>query len=149
MIPDKSSDDINRILKAVDWDTWVYEPTLAPEPLNFNTPNSDQATQLALGYIALNGTGSPENYTAYLGYYSNLKVIFQDALAANIDKVNQAILERIDNDYNCTGDKNPRVRARWYPTCISLKYEPAYEPAHEWIGSMGRAYYLTPVYKAL
>ena len=76
MIPDKSSDDINRILKAVDWDTWVYEPTLAPEPLNFNTPNSDQATQLALGYIALNGTGSPENYTAYLGYYSNLKVIF-------------------------------------------------------------------------
>ena len=32
MIPDKSSDDINKILKAVDWDTWVYEPTLAPEP---------------------------------------------------------------------------------------------------------------------
>ena len=76
MIGDKSGEEINSILKAVDWDTWILEPTLAPVPLDFNTPESDQATQLALGYIALNGTGSPDGYEAYLGYYSNLKVIF-------------------------------------------------------------------------
>ena len=112
-------------------------------------PESIEATNLALEYIALNGTGSPAGYSDYLGYYSNLKIVFQDTLAANIASVNRAILERIDADYNCTGDANPRVKARWYPTCLQLKYPPAYDPAHAWISSMGRAYYLTPVYKAL
>ena len=122
MLKDRPGEEINGILKSVDWETWIYEPTLAPVPLDFNTPESDQATQLALGYIALNGTGSPDGYESYLGYYSNLKVIFQDTLAANIDNVNLAILEKIDADYNCTADVNPRVRARWYPTCLTLQY---------------------------
>ena len=64
------------ILQEVDWETWLYKPTLAPVDLDFSTPESDQSISLALQYIALNGTGSPPGYDAYLGYYSNLKIVF-------------------------------------------------------------------------
>ena len=141
-LPDLTSHQINKILKEVDWDTWLYESALAPVELDFTTPESDQAVSLALEYIALNGTASPPGYDAYLDFYSNLKIVFQDTLAANIDQLNIEILTKIDADYNCTGDPNPRVKARWYPTCLELRYEHAYDGAHSFISSMGRAYYL-------
>lgn len=140
---------INDVLAAVDWSTWIYATGGAPVPLNFDTVEADQATALALGYIALNGAGSPENNTAYFGYYSNLKVVFHNTLEANPDLVNLAILERIDADYNCTGDIDPEVRQRWYPIGLDKNYQPVYEPAHEWISGMGRVKYLKPVYISL
>ena len=76
MMPSLSGDQINTILKTVDWETWIYAPTLAPVPLDFSTPKSNEATNLALGYIALNGGGSPAGYSDYLSYYSNLKIVF-------------------------------------------------------------------------
>lgn len=148
-IPGLSGAQVNTILASVDWESWMYKSTLAPVKFDFTTPESDQATQLALGYIALNGTGSPANFTAYKDYYSNLKVVFHDTLETNIDKVNIAILERIDADYNCTFDIDPEVKQRWFPVGLTLNYQPVYEPAHTWISSMGRSKYLTPVYTAL
>ena len=87
----------------------MYKSSLAPVPLDFTTPESDQSANLALEYIKLNGTGSP-NYTDYFDYYSNLKVVFHDTLEGNIDRVNIAILERIDADLNCTNDIDPEVK---------------------------------------
>ena len=149
MIPGLSAAEVNQILAAVDWQAWMYESTLAPEPLDFTTPESDQASQLALDYIALNGTASPANFSVYSTYYSNLKVVFHDTLETNLKDVNLNILERIDADLNCTLDIDPEVKQRWYPVGLTLNYTPVYEPAHTWISSMGRSKYLTPVYQAL
>lgn len=41
------------------------------------------------------------------------------------------------------------MRQRWYPTGLGKNYQPVYDPAHEWISSMGRSKYLTPVYASL
>ena len=38
---------------------------------------------------------------------------------------------------------------RWYPTCLYLNYTNAYDPAYQWISSMGRSKYLNPVYQSL
>ena len=84
-----------------------------------------------------------------MSYYSNLKVVFQDTLVANIQDLNLEILERIDADYGCTDDIDPEVKQRWYPVGLMLNYTLVYEPAHSWISSMGRSKYLTPVYQAL
>ena len=97
--------------------------------LDFNTVESDQSAQLALDYISLNGTASPENFTEYFSYYSNLKVVFHDTLQTYYDQVNTAILARIDADLNCTIDLDPEVRQRWYPTGLGLFYDPVYAPA--------------------
>jgi len=55
----------------------------------------------------------------------------------------------IDSYYNCTGDPNPEVKQRWYPLGISLNYVDVIEPSHQFVGSMGRLKYLTPIYQAL
>jgi hypothetical protein len=74
------SEEVNAILAAMDWETWIYVSGLAPEPLDFTTAIANEASQLALDYIALNGQASPENYEIYNDFYSNLKVIFYDTL---------------------------------------------------------------------
>ena len=144
-----SPEGVNAILSAVDFERWVNKAELAPVPLDFTTPESDEAAALARAYVALNGTGSPDNKDDYFTFYSNLKVVFHDTLQEEKDSLNQAILERIDADYNCTGDIDPEVKQRWYPTGLSLFYDPVYDPAHEWISSMGRSKYLSPVYASL
>ena len=121
-IPGLSSEEVNSILASMDWSTWMYVPGLPPVIADFNTVESNQSAQLARDYIALNGTASPENFTEYNGYYSNLKVVFHDTLQTYYDQVNTAILERIDADLNCTAEIDPEVRQRWYPTGLGLDY---------------------------
>ena len=127
----------------------MYQPGLPPYQADFTTPESDESTALALAYISLNGTASPENFADYFGWYSNLKVVFHDTLQNNYDQVNTAILARIDADLGCTADLDPEVRQRWYPTGLGLFYDPVYDPAHTWISSMGRSKYVCPVYQSL
>lgn len=133
----------------MDWSTWLYEPGLPPVQADFTTPQSDEATALALAYIAGGGETSPDNYEDYFGWYSNLKVVFHDTLQANYDQVDVAVLEKIDADLSCTADPDPEVKQRWYPTGLGKTYQPVYDPAHTWISSMGRSKYLSPVYASL
>lgn len=81
-----------------------------------------------------------------MNYYSNLKVVFHTTLQANIDQVTIKILEKIDADYDVTNDVDPEVRQKWYPLGLYLDYQTVYDPAHNWISSMGRSKYLNPVY---
>ena len=140
---------MNSILGAVEWNTWLYQPGLAPVELDFTTSGTDEATALAEAYIDLGGASSPPNYTDYNGWDSNLKVIFHDTLQNNYSQVDIAILTKIDADLDCTDDPNPEVKQRWYPTGIGKDYDPVTEPAHTWISSMGRSKYLNPVYQSL
>jgi len=43
--------DVNHILSTVDWDTWVYESTLAPVHFDFTTKASNESAALANSYI--------------------------------------------------------------------------------------------------
>jgi len=148
-IPGLSAEQVNEILAAMDWESWMFQPGLPPVQLDFSTPEATQSANLALAYISLNGTGSPENFAEYFGYYSNLKVVFHDTLQQHYDKVNTEILKRIDMDLACTLEIDPEVKQRWYPTGLGLFYDPVYTPAHDWISSMGRSKYLSPVYSSL
>ena len=110
MIPEFDGAMVNEILGDINWSAWIYRASLAPEPLHFNTVQSDLAAHLAHEYIKLNGTESPRNFSAYSTFYSNLKVVFHDTLASQIDRVNIQILERIDADLDVTNDVDPEVR---------------------------------------
>ena len=56
------------------------------------------------------------------------------------------ILKKIDEDLGATADPNPEVKQRWLPLCLMLRYQPAYDAAHNFVSSQGRLKYLTPVY---
>lgn len=142
--------DVNRILGAVDWDAWIYQPGLPPVHLDFTTTASNQSSELADQYIALKGDSSPENYADFIDhYYSNLKVIFLERLSIRKDDVTLAILQKIDADYNLTATVDPEVKQRWFPLGIYLGYEPVTAAAFEFVSSQGRLKYLSPIYLAL
>ena len=76
-----SPSEVNSILAMSNWNTWIFESALPPAgTFNFSTPESDDARQLALDFIALGGNSSPSNYLDYNEFYSNLKVIFHSTL---------------------------------------------------------------------
>ena len=58
-------------------------------------------------------------------------------------------MSQVDSDFSVTADPNPEVKQRWLPLGLSLKYNPAYDAAHEFVSSQGRLKYLTPQYQAL
>ena len=140
---------INEVLSSIDWETWLYKPELAPVPLDFSTDLSKEAVSLALEYIELAGQSSPADKDRYFEFDSNLKTIFHTTLLENHDQVLEATVTLIDADFSVTDDPNPEVKQRWLPLCLSLKYAPAYDPAHEFVSSQGRLKYLTPVYQSL
>lgn len=119
-----------KIIAAVDFDTWVMKPGLAPVDLDFTTKDLIESSHLADGYIALNGTGSPANFSDYENYYSNLKVVFIERLITREVNVDTAILTKIDSDYNLTNTVDPECKMRWFPLGIRNFYSPVLEPAH-------------------
>jgi len=108
-------------LAASNWNTWIFEAALPPAgTFDFSTPEGTDAENLAMAYIALGGNGHPANYEDYFGFYSNLKVIFYETLAANMDQVDIALLTQIDADYNTTADPDPEVKQRWLPIGLTI-----------------------------
>lgn len=77
-------------------------------------------------YIALNGTGRPDNYTTYLTTENpNLKVIFLNRLTRRVSELSYKLLEKIDADLNVTLAPNPEIGMGWFPLAIALKYDVA------------------------
>jgi len=126
---------INEILGAVDWETWLFKPELAPVHLDFSTDMSREAVKLALEYIELGGKSSPSDKDQYTKFDSNLKTIFYTTLLESQAKVTIDILVRVDSDFSVSADPNPEVKQRWLPLGLSLKYQPAYDPAHEFVSA--------------
>jgi leukotriene-A4 hydrolase len=78
-------EEINGILAQVDFERWINVGELAPVPADFTTTASQESEALALEYISLGGASSPANFADYLGWYSNLQVVFHITLANNFD----------------------------------------------------------------
>lgn len=144
-----NSTDVNRILSSVDWAAWIFAPGLPPITADFTTVASNGSAALADAYITLAGKSSPDNYTKFNSYYSNLKVIFLERLAVQKDKLTLDILKKVDADYNLTGTVDPECKQRWFPIGIKAGYADVLEPAHKFISDQGRMKYLNPIYRAL
>ena len=50
----------------------------------------------------------------------------------------------VEFDFMVTANPNPKVKQRWLPLGLSLKYEPVYDAAREFVSSQGCLKYLTP-----
>lgn len=127
-----------KIIKAVDWETWVRVPGLAPVQLDFTTKALNASSELADEYIRLGGASSPSNYADYFDYYSGLRVVFLERLRTRQAEVTLEILERIDADFNVTGTFDPECKQRWFPFGLVKGYEPVKVPSHKMVSTVGR-----------
>jgi hypothetical protein len=64
----------------IDLNEWIYRPGYPPALNDFMTDSVKESLNLALNYIALNGTGSPANYKDYFNFFTNLKLIFLETI---------------------------------------------------------------------
>lgn len=144
-----SADETNRILAAVNWDAWIYQDGLPPVHLDFTTKASNASSDLADEYIKLGGKSSPADFEKFNDYYSNLKVIFLERLATQMDSLSLDVMSKVDSDLSLTSTVDPECKQRWFPLAIRKGYQAALEPAHEFISSQGRLKYLSPIYLAL
>jgi len=133
----------------MDWDAWVHQPGLAPVWQDFTTPALNESSALADQYIALAGQGSPQNYTDYNSWYSSLRQVFLQRFNSRLNDTTITILEKVDADLNVTNTLDPELKAIWYPMGIKLGWEHVMTPAYNFISSMGRMKYLSPIYGAL
>jgi leukotriene-A4 hydrolase len=90
---------VNEVLSQIDWELWIYgvgpDPTMS---LNFTTANNSEAVQLALDYIALNGSANPPNWQAYEYWPSPSQVLFHDTLLDNVPSgaMTEPIMQQIN-----------------------------------------------------
>jgi leukotriene-A4 hydrolase len=97
----------------------------------------------------MTGKASPENFTDYLAWKSNVRVIFLSQLEAEEESVSLEIIELIDSDLNITETVDPECKQHWYPLGIKMGYKPALDAAHTFVSVQGRMKYLQPMYQAL
>ena len=59
------------IKEKMKWNTWVMNPGVPVDNIDFMTPEVIEALNLADGYISKNGKGSPSNATKFLEWENN------------------------------------------------------------------------------
>ena len=83
---------VNEALAMIDFEEWIYGIGWDPTgTLDFSTPDSDAAANLANAYLACNGRAGcvkQSQYEIYNTFYSNLKVVFHDTLETNLSSTN-------------------------------------------------------------
>jgi len=95
------------------------------------------------------GHSSPDNFTDYFEWYPNEKFLFLQHLIDNVDRVNNDILRKIDQDYNVSQNKNMEILWRWFKISVLADYTDQIEAIHQFLGEIGRMKMIRPIYQAL
>jgi len=119
---------------------------MPPVIMNFSTPVVGRAISLAEDYIALNGTGSPTNFTDFNDFFPNEKFIFLQRLFEKINVMNYQIVKKIDQDFNLSNALNMEILWRWYRICIKVNYDDVEEIIKQFVGKIGRTKLVSPIY---
>jgi leukotriene-A4 hydrolase len=136
------------ILGQIDFDAWMFNPGMPPVVPDFHTPEIDEAKQLALEYIKLDGKDSPKDYEKFNKYFSSLQCIFVQELINNMDSVSPSVLSKIDEDYSLTTINDPEVKTLWFQVSILRGYKKVYAFSTDFMVNIGRMKFLLPLYKA-
>ena len=139
-------DEADKILKQIDWDTWLYSPGLPPYTHDFGTPEVHEARKIADDYITGAGASSPANFEKYNDYFTSLRAMFIQELLDRVSEVTPAIMTRIDNDLHISEGLNSELLYLWYQTAIKCEYMTApYAQVDTYLGTNGRMKFVTPI----
>lgn len=65
------------------------------------------------------------------------------------ENITLAQMKQLDDAFNLTNSKNPEIQDIWYEKAVYNNYEAAYDAMSNFLQSVGRRKFLTPLYKAM
>jgi hypothetical protein len=149
-VTDNFGENATEIITMTKWDIWVKAPGAPPQDsFNFTTIALEEAKALAIAYVELDGTASPDNYEDYFGFMNSQTYAFVQTLEAMIDDIDAELLAYIDGDLDITSSIDPQLKTLWYQVGIRRGYTAVLAPARLWMSEMGRNAYVTPTFTAL
>ena len=124
----------------VDINEWIYEtglPKNCPKVVSQELVTVEEdARNFALEMTLPNA----DKYTTHHWLH------FFRTLQGNINLVH---LQELDSAFNFTNSTNCEIQCDWYQNCIDLEYKKAYPKVKEFLTTVGRRKFLTPLYSRL
>lgn len=121
---------------------WVYQPAL---PSSFEAPRSarfEQVDRQRAAFLA----GRPAAQLDTSGFTTHEWLRFLRALP---ESISVAQMGQLDEAFSFSESGNSEILAQWLMTAIHANYEPAYPVLEEFLVTVGRRKFLTPLYTAL
>jgi len=134
------------ILKEIDWDTWIYGTGYPPVVVDLETEEFDLAMRIAHNYInAEYDVADIEAYNKFSSDFVFKSVILMEFIAS--DSMTTELVARINSDLGVSQETNTGFRYLWIILGISSDYlQTPFESADQYVGSIGRNAYVTPIY---
>jgi hypothetical protein len=122
---------------------WIYEPGI---PEGAPHPQSDAFTQMEpIRQSWLDGAASAEAIDTSNWAYHQWKH-FLDGMP---EKLSREQMEDLDQAFNLTASTNNEIAVSWLRIAIRNDYEPAYDRLENFLTSIGRNWFLRPLYQDL
>ncbi|HEX2763228.1 MAG TPA: M1 family metallopeptidase [Allosphingosinicella sp.] len=131
--------ELERRLKL---DEWVYSPGL-PDNAAGPDPAAFAGVDAALAAYA---AGGPASAVPYAGWTTGERLRFLNALPRKLDAVR---LAELDKAFGLNGSGNAETLFAWLQLALANRYEPAVPAAERFLTAMGRAKFVTPIFKTL
>ena len=134
---------VNRELGAdLDVDAWVFSPGL---PSDFRAPSSERFKKVDFQRLAFLAGASPESLRTK-DWSTHEWLRFLRLLPADLSIGQMTALDRA---FAFSDSGNSEILAQWLATAIHVGYEPAYPALENFLTTVGRRKFLTPLYKGL
>lgn len=126
----------------VDVDRWLYEPGL-PETAVRASSDGIAAVEAQLERLA-RGTSAAELQTA--GWVTQQWLHFLENLPEDLD---EGRLRDLDLTFGLTSTGNNEILCAWLVRCVRSDYDAAYDRLEQFLMTVGRRKFLSPLYEAL
>ena len=120
---------------------WIFEPGL---PSNVARPDASAFAEVDTAVTAYANSGTIP--AAYEGWTSAERVRFLD----NIPKTRSAVqLAELDRTLELSSSQNNEILFLWLELALANRYEPAVPQTEEFLGRVGRAKFVSPLFATL
>ncbi|OQR71362.1 Leukotriene A-4 hydrolase-like [Tropilaelaps mercedesae] len=139
-----------KAVRSVDWDSWFYGDGLPSYVPNFNTTAETQVNLLLEKWrnitrddLELVSSADVENFTP------QQKIAFLTSVNAEKMRLTDNALEKMSAKYKFNTSSNSEILAAWLIAALRNRYEPALEPAKDFVRRVGRMKFLFPIFDEL
>ena len=146
------------VLDGIDWQRWLHEPGLPPDP-HFDRTLVDQAETLAKRWVADTAGMQAQQQHADISAWDSDQVVMllqqvkqehkQTTAAGGASSPLRDIVLALDAVYHFTNSRNAEIRFAWLSLVVAGQVSELYPAVLQFITEQGRMKYIRPLYRQL